>query len=60
MAIDREEYEERAAIMEFDGGFGRDMAERTAKNLLIGPYKTEDPKEWQKSFDKMLVKMDRF
>jgi len=32
-------YEERAAIMEFDGGLSRDDAEREAWGLVPKPYR---------------------
>lgn len=34
----REGYEERAAIMEFDGGMSRDDAERAALDLILKRY----------------------
>lgn len=33
--IDREAFEERAAIIEFDGGLSRDEAERTAWAMIL-------------------------
>jgi hypothetical protein len=33
--VDREEFEERAAIMEFDGGLDRPVAERRALLLFV-------------------------
>jgi hypothetical protein len=35
----REDFEERAAIMEFDGGLSRDDAEREAWALVSKPYR---------------------
>jgi hypothetical protein len=35
----REAYEERAAIMEFDGGLSRDEAEREARGLVSKHYR---------------------
>jgi len=35
----REAYEERAAIMEFDGGLSRDEAEREAWTLVSKRYR---------------------
>jgi hypothetical protein len=34
-ASERDEFEERAAIMEFDGGMSRDEAERHAGTLVL-------------------------
>jgi hypothetical protein len=34
-ADEREDYEERAAILEFDGGFSRDEAERRAFEIIL-------------------------
>ena len=36
MTNDQEVYEERAAIMEIDGGLTRDQAEREARRLVYG------------------------
>ena len=38
VSIDREAFEERAAIMEFDGGLSRAEAERLARNYYGGAY----------------------
>lgn len=36
---DKEAFEERAAIMEFDGGLSREEAERLAYEIVYGKYK---------------------
>lgn len=41
--IDREAFEERAAIMEFDGGLPRGEAERMAARALLATGKMTDP-----------------
>jgi hypothetical protein len=33
--IEREEWNERAAILEFDAGYSRPLAERMAKRMMI-------------------------
>lgn len=40
---EREEFEERAAIMEFEGGSDRRTAERRALRLVIGGRSGEEP-----------------
>ena len=36
MTDDQENYEERAAIMEYEGGLTRDQAEREARRIVYG------------------------
>lgn len=52
------EYEERAAIMEHDGGLTRPVAEYLAKLLLARPPTDTDPDTWARFVEHATVAVD--
>ncbi len=55
----KDEYEERAAIMQFDAGYSKEVAEQFAKTITLGPYKNECPIAWQQGVDAMLSQYEK-